>query len=294
MKQGKILIIDDNEDLLKAARIYLKRHFGQIDLEKDPTLIPDLLKNDAYDVILFDMNFTQDVNSGQEGFHWLDKILEIDPSAVVVLITAFGSVDLAVKAIKAGASDFVMKPWENEQLLATLLSSIRLRSSKEELKLMKDREDTLTQDLDYKFKEIIGQSSAMIQVFDTIDRVASTDANVLVLGENGTGKELIARSIHRNSKRAEKPFISVDLGAISENLFESELFGHVRGSFTDAKTDRAGRFEIANGGTLFLDEIGNLSLPLQAKLLTAVQNRKVNRVGSNKTIDVISTLDLCH
>lgn len=286
MKQGKILIIDDNEDLLKAARIYLKRHFGQIDLEKDPTLIPDLLQNDAYDVILLDMNFTQDVNSGQEGFHWLDKILEIDPSAVVVLITAFGSVDLAVKAIKAGASDFVMKPWENEQLLATLLSSIRLRSSKEELKLMKDREDTLTQDLDHKFKEIIGQSGSMIQVFDTIDRVASTDANVLVLGENGTGKELIARSIHRNSKRAEKPFISVDLGAISENLFESELFGHVRGSFTDAKTDRAGRFEIANGGTLFLDEIGNLSLPLQAKLLTAVQNRKVNRVGSNKTIDV--------
>ncbi|WP_339699491.1 sigma-54 dependent transcriptional regulator [uncultured Roseivirga sp.] len=286
MKQGKILIIDDNEDLLKAARIYLKRHFGQIDLEKDPTLIPDLLQNDAYDVILLDMNFTQDVNSGQEGFHWLDKILEIDPSAVVVLITAFGSVDLAVKAIKAGASDFVMKPWENEQLLATLLSSIRLRSSKEELKLMKDREDTLTQDLDHKFKEIIGQSGSMIQVFDTIERVASTDANVLVLGENGTGKELIARSIHRNSKRAEKPFISVDLGAISENLFESELFGHVRGSFTDAKTDRAGRFEIANGGTLFLDEIGNLSLPLQAKLLTAVQNRKVNRVGSNKTIDV--------
>ncbi|KYG72712.1 sigma-54-dependent transcriptional regulator [Roseivirga echinicomitans] len=286
MKQGKILIIDDNEDLLKAARIYLKRHFGQIDLEKDPTLIPDLLQNDAYDVILLDMNFTQDVNSGQEGFHWLDKILEIDPSAVVVLITAFGSVDMAVKAIKAGASDFVMKPWENEKLLATLLSSIRLRSSKEELKLMKDREDTLTQDLDHKFKEIIGQSGSMIQVFDTIDRVASTDANVLVLGENGTGKELIARSIHRNSKRAEKPFISVDLGAISENLFESELFGHVRGSFTDAKTDRAGRFEIANGGTLFLDEIGNLSLPLQAKLLTAVQNRKVNRVGSNKTIDV--------
>ena len=286
MKQGKILIIDDNEDLLKAARIYLKRHFGQIDLEKDPTLIPDLLQNDAYDVILLDMNFTQDVNSGQEGFHWLDKILEIDPSAVVVLITAFGSVDLAVKAIKAGASDFVMKPWENEQLLATLLSSIRLRSSKEELKLMKDREDTLTQDLDHKFKEIIGQSGSMIQVFDTIERVASTDANVLVLGENGTGKELIARSIHRNSKRAEKPFISVDLGAISENLFESELFGHVRGSFTDAKTDRAGRFELANGGTLFLDEIGNLSLPLQAKLLTAVQNRKVNRVGSNKTIDV--------
>ncbi|MFT7056671.1 MAG: DNA-binding NtrC family response regulator [Roseivirga sp.] len=286
MKQGKILIIDDNVDLLKAAKIYLKRHFGQIDLEKDPNLIPDLLKNESYDVIMLDMNFTQDVNSGQEGFHWLDKILEIDPSAVVVLITAFGSVDLAVRAIKAGASDFVMKPWENEQLLATLLSSIRIRSSKEELKLMKDWQDTVAQDLDHKFKDIIGQSSAMIQVFDTIDRVAQTDANILILGENGTGKELIARAIHRNSNRVNKPFISVDLGAISETLFESELFGHMRGSFTDAKADRAGRFEIANGGTLFLDEIGNLSLPLQAKLLTAIQNRRINRVGSNKSIEV--------
>lgn len=286
MKTGRILIIDDNEDLLKAARIFLKRHFGQIDLEKDPTLIPDLLKNESYDVILLDMNFTQDVNSGQEGFHWLDKILEIDPSAVVVLITAFGSVDLAVQAIKAGASDFVMKPWENEKLLATLLSAMKLRSSNEELRLLKERQDTLSQDLDYKFKEIIGQSPSMIQVFDTISRVAETDANVLILGENGTGKELIARALHRNSKRADKPFISVDLGAISENLFESELFGHVRGAFTDAKNDRSGRFEIANGGTLFLDEIGNLSLPLQAKLLTAIQNKRVQRVGSNKVIEV--------
>lgn len=286
MNKGKILIIDDNEDLLKAARLFLKRHFGQIDLEKDPQLIPDLLKNASYDVILLDMNFTQDVNSGQEGFHWLDKILEIDPSAVVVLITAFGSVDMAVKAIKAGASDFVMKPWENEKLLATLLSAVALRSSKEEVVQLKAQQQMLREELDHKFKDIIGQSSTMIQVFDTIDRVAETDANILVLGENGTGKELIARSIHRNSKRADKAFVTVDLGAITESLFESELFGHVRGSFTDAKTDRAGRFEIAHGGTLFLDEIGNLSLPLQAKLLTAIQNKKIQRVGSNKTIEV--------
>ena len=286
MKTGRILIIDDNEDLLKAARIFLKRHFGQIDLEKDPTLIPDLLKNESYDVILLDMNFTQDVNSGQEGFHWLDKILEIDPSAVVVLITAFGSVDMAVRAIKAGATDFVMKPWENEKLLATLLSAIQLRSSKEELRQLKDEQELMREELDHKFKDIIGQSAAMIKVFDTIDRVAETDANVLVLGENGTGKELIARAIHRNSKRADKPFVTVDLGAITETLFESELFGHVRGAFTDAKTDRAGRFEVANGGTLFLDEIGNLSPALQAKLLTALQNKRISRVGSNKVLDV--------
>lgn len=286
MKTGRILIIDDNEDLLKAARLFLKRHFGQIDLEKDPTLLPDLLKNESYDVILLDMNFTQDVNSGQEGFHWLDKILEIDPSAVVVLITAFGSVDMAVKAIKAGASDFVMKPWENEKLLATLLSAMTLKSSKDELRLLKEQQAMMNQDLDHKFKDIIGSSPAMIQVFDTIERVAETDANVLVLGENGTGKELIARALHRNSKRADKPFVTVDLGAITESLFESELFGHTRGAFTDAKTDRAGRFEIANGGTLFLDEIGNLSLPLQAKLLTAIQNKRVQRVGSNKVLEV--------
>ena len=286
MNKGSILIIDDNEDLLKAARLFLKRHFGQIDLEKDPNLIPDLLKNESYDVILLDMNFTQDVNSGQEGFHWLDKILEIDPSAVVVLITAFGSVDMAVRAIKAGASDFVMKPWENEKLLATLLSAMTLRSSKEEVEQLKAQQAVMKEDLDHKFKDIIGKSGPMLQVFDTIDRVAATDANVLVLGENGTGKELIARAIHRNSTRADKPFVTVDLGAITESLFESELFGHVRGSFTDAKTDRAGRFEVANGGTLFLDEIGNLSLPLQAKLLTAIQNRKIQRVGSNKVVEV--------
>lgn len=286
MKTGRILVVDDNEDLLKAARLFLKRHFGQIDLEKDPTLLPDLLKNESYDVILLDMNFTQDVNSGQEGFHWLDKILEIDPSAVVVLITAFGSVDLAVRAIKAGASDFVMKPWENEKLLATLLSSLQLKSSKTEIQQLKDEQAVLKADLDEKFKDIIGQSPNMIQVFDTIDRVAETDANVLVLGENGTGKELIARALHRNSKRADNPFISVDLGAISESLFESELFGHVKGSFTDAKTDRPGRFEIANRGTLFLDEIGNLTLPLQAKLLTAIQNKRISRVGSNRVLEV--------
>ena len=281
-KSGKILIVDDNEDLLKAAKMYLKRHFSQVDIETNPESIPNLVNNDSYDVILLDMNFTKDVSSGKEGFDWLEKILEIDPSAVVVLITAYGDVQMAVQAIKAGATDFVLKPWENEQLLATIYSAMKLRESRMEVKELRDKHYELNAQLNEKYKDIIGASSTMQRVFQTVDRVAGTDANVLILGENGTGKEVIARAIHRNSRRAYESFVNVDLGSISETLFESELFGHKKGSFTDAKEDRAGRFEIASGGTLFLDEIGNLSLPLQAKLLTVLQNRKVSRVGSNK------------
>ncbi|MEK6783632.1 MAG: sigma-54 dependent transcriptional regulator [Bacteroidota bacterium] len=281
-KQGKILIIDDNEDLLKAAKMYLKRHFYQVDVEKNPEAIPSLMNNDDYDVILLDMNFTKDVSSGSEGYYWLEKILQIDPSSVVVLITAYGDVQMAVKAIKAGATDFVLKPWENEKLLATLYSAMRLRESRDEIHNLKIKNQEINQVINEKYSDIIGQSQAMQRIFQTIDRVAQTDANVLILGENGTGKELIARAIHRNSIRKNESFISVDLGSITETLFESELFGHKRGSFTDAKEDRPGRFELANNGTLFLDEIGNLSMPLQAKLLTVLQNRKVSRVGSNK------------
>ncbi len=283
IKTGKILIVDDNEDLLKAARIFLKRNFKQVDIEKTPDSIPTLLKNENYDVILLDMNFTKDVSSGHEGFLWLEKILEIDPSAVVILITAYGDVQMAVKAIKEGAMDFILKPWENERLLATVNSAMQLRKSKMEVNDLKDKQKQISSDIDHKFQDVIGSSSAMQRVFQTIDRVASTDANVLILGENGTGKEVMARAIHRNSNRKDEIFISVDLGAISETLFESELFGHVKGAFTDAKDDRPGRFEVASGGTLFLDEIGNLSLPLQAKLLSALQNRRVTRVGSNKS-----------
>jgi DNA-binding NtrC family response regulator len=283
IKTGKILIVDDNEDLLKAARIFLKRNFKQVDIEKTPDSIPALLKNENYDVILLDMNFTKDVSSGHEGFLWLEKILEIDPSAVVILITAYGDVQMAVKAIKEGAMDFILKPWENERLLATVNSAMQLRKSKLEVNDLKDKQKQITSDIDHKFQDVIGSSSSMQRVFQTIDRVATTDANVLILGENGTGKEVIARAIHRNSNRKDEIFISVDLGAISETLFESELFGHVKGAFTDAKDDRPGRFEVASGGTLFLDEIGNLSLPLQAKLLSALQNRSVTRVGSNKS-----------
>lgn len=281
-KQGKLLIVDDNEDLLKAAKMFLKRHFAQVDTEKNPEAIPALMSNEDYDVILLDMNFTKDVSSGKEGYYWLGKILEIDPSAVVVLITAYGDVQMAVKAIKAGATDFVLKPWENEKLLATLYSSMRLRESRDEIETLKIKNQEINKELNSRFSEIIGASAVMQRIFQTIDRVAKTDANVLILGENGTGKELIARAIHRNSARSHENFVSVDLGSITETLFESELFGHKKGAFTDAKEDRAGRFELANGGTLFLDEIGNLSMPLQAKLLTVIQNRKVSRVGSNK------------
>ena len=244
IKTGKILIVDDNEDLLRAARMFLKRHFKQVDIEKNPESIPALLNNEQYDVILLDMNFTKDVSSGHEGFLWLENILDIDPSAVVVLITAYGDVQMAVKAIKEGATDFVLKPWENEKLLATIYSAMRLRATKLEVVNLKTRQQLLSADADNKFQDIIGNSLAMQQVFKTIERVASTDANVLILGENGTGKEVIARSLHRNSLRSEEAFIGVDMGAISETLFESELFGHMKGSFTDAKEDRPGRFEV--------------------------------------------------
>ncbi|MDH5597970.1 MAG: sigma-54 dependent transcriptional regulator [Cyclobacteriaceae bacterium] len=283
---GKILIVDDNEDLLKAAKIFLKRHFSQIDIEKNPEAIPALISNENYDVILLDMNFTKDSSSGKEGYFWLEKILEYDPSAVVVLITAYGDVQMAVRAIKAGATDFVLKPWENEKLLATLFSAMRLRETKREVEVLKMQQQEYSNTLNEKYKEIIGNSGSMQKIFQTIDRVAGTDANVLILGENGTGKEIVARAIHKNSLRSEKPFINIDLGSISDSLFESELFGHKKGAFTDAKEDRPGRFEMANKGTLFLDEIGNLSLPLQAKLLTAIQNRRVSRVGANNEVAI--------
>src|SRR5688572_23579139 len=229
-KQGKILIVDDNEDLLKAAKMYLKRHFSQVDIEKNPEAIPSLMDNDDYDVILLDMNFTKDVSSGSEGYYWLERILKIDPSAVVVLITAYGDVQMAVKAIKAGATDFVLKPWENEKLLATLYSSFRLRQSLDQVETLKIKNQEINQSINEKYKDIIGQSASMQRIFQTIDRVAQTDANVLILGENGTGKELVARAIHSQSSRKTETFGSVDLGSITETLFESELFGHKKGS----------------------------------------------------------------
>ena len=285
-KTGKILIVDDDEDILQAARLLLKKHVARVDTEKNSKAIPSLMKNEDYDVILLDMNFAKGATSGKEGFIWLSKILEIDPSVVIVLITAFGDVEMAVRAVKEGATDFVLKPWQNEKLIATISAAIHLRESRVEAYHLRSRQKQLSADLDQPFHDFIGQSPAMEEVFLTIQKVAGTDANVLILGDNGTGKELIARELHRQSLRFDEVFISVDMGAVSETLFESELFGHVKGAFTDAKEDRAGRFEIASGGTLFLDEICNLPLTLQAKLLTVLENRKVIRLGSNKHIPI--------
>lgn len=281
-KNAKVLMVDDNEDVLLAGKLLLKPHAGIIHTEKNPELIPQLLRNESYDVIFLDMNFTQDMTSGQEGFYWLNEILKLDPSAVVVLITAYGDVETAVRAVKEGATDFVLKPWQNEKFLATFSSALKLRQSRVEVDNLRERQQMLNEDINHRYPDLIGLSESMNKVFATIEKVAKTDANVLILGENGTGKELVARALHRQSKRADEVFVSVDMGAITQTLFESELFGHVKGAFTDAKEDRPGRFEVASGGTLFLDEIGNIPVELQAKLLTVLQNRQVARVGSNK------------
>ncbi len=276
MQTAKILIVDDDVDVLSAAKLLLKRHFSQIDIEKNPEKIPFLITNGAYDVVLLDMNFTRDLSSGREGFQWLDRILDIDSQAVVVLFTAYGDIEMAVRAIKVGAVDFVLKPWDNDKLLAVIQNAFELKlnkkNSKNEVKKPKAVNNLLVE----------SQNQTTKQVIETASRVAMTDANILILGENGTGKTQLAQLIHQHSNRSEKPFVTVDLGALSESLFESELFGHVKGAFTDAKEERAGRFEEAQGGTIFLDEIGNLSLGMQAKLLTVIQNKTVTRVGSNK------------
>ncbi len=283
---GRILIVDDDEDVLLAAKMLLKKHGHQVVIEKNPNKIPFLVNNETFDVVLLDMNFSKDITSGKEGFYWLNQIIERLPDAVVILITAFGDVEMAVKALKEGATDFVLKPWQNEKLLATISAAIKLKKSYNEVDKLKKAKKQLQDDSNQPFKNILGTSPAIKRIFDIIDKVAKTDANVLVLGENGTGKELVARAIHQKSMRRENVFIGVDMGAITETLFESELFGHKKGSFTDAKEDRTGRFEAANSGTLFLDEIGNLSLPLQSKLLTVLQNRQITRIGANRPIPV--------
>jgi len=286
MNSARILIVDDDRDVLETARMFLKQEFSQVQIEDNPNNIPNHLKTGEFDVILLDMNFKKGVNDGEEGFYWLEQILKVDPQSVVILITAYGEVDLAVKAMKNGAVDFVLKPWKNQKLLGTILSAIQLRQSRKEVEKLKVAQEKLSDDIDQPYVDFIGTSPAVQRVHEMIDRVASTDADVLILGENGTGKELVARAIHRKSARRNNVFISVDLGAITETLFESELFGHVKGAFTDAKQDKAGRFEIASEGTIFLDEIGNLSLASQSKLLTVLQHRMVQRVGSTKEIPV--------
>jgi two-component system, NtrC family, response regulator HydG len=283
---GKVLAIDDNEDILFAIRLLLKNHVELIEINSNPERIPELMKKEQYDVIMLDMNYTKDAISGQEGFYWLKKALDIDPDAVVIFITAYGDAEKAVKTIKAGATDFVLKPWQNEKLLATISSGVKLRRSKAENSNLRSKQKELSAVLDQPFSEFIGTSLQMQHVFATIQKVARTDANILILGENGTGKELVARALHRNSARYDEVFISVDLGSITETLFESELFGYEKGAFTDAKAQKIGRFEVAKNGTLFLDEIGNLSMPLQAKLLTTLERREIIRVGAVKPVPI--------
>ncbi len=283
---AKILIVDDDQDILLAARLFLKQHIKIVHTEKNPENIPTLLKNENYDLILLDMNFSRDATSGKEGFFWMNKILEMDPAVVVILITGYGDIELAVQGIKEGATNFLLKPWDNKKLLATITTTLQLRQSKVELENLRSKQKVLMADQDQGYANMIGNSPSMQKVLNTVQKVAVTEANILILGENGTGKELIARAIHKASNRKDEVFISVDLGAISETLFESELFGFKKGAFTDAKEDRAGRFEAASKGTIFLDEIGNLSFALQSKLLSVLQNRKVVRLGTNKEIPI--------
>jgi DNA-binding NtrC family response regulator len=284
---ARILVVDDQEDILLAARLLLKRHFASVETLRDPERLPDLVRRNAFDVLLLDMNFVTGSDSGAEGLRWLSTVLAIDPQVVVVLITAHGDVEIAVRAMKQGAADFVVKPWENERLLATLTSAAHLRRSRREANDLRARNRGLAA-ATLSDSDLVGSSAAMLRVFDLIRRAAPTDANVLILGENGTGKELVAREIHRQSNRANEAFLRVDLGSIAAQLFESELFGHRRGAFTDAKEDRIGRFRAAGGGTLFLDEIGNVPLHLQTKLLTALERREIVAVGAERAepIDV--------
>ena len=286
MKKGKILIADDNKELLIALRLFLSEHFSVIDTIKNPNLIPDYLRQKTYDLVLLDMNFTAGVNTGNEGIYWMKQIREIDPNVSVVLITAYGDVELAVNAMKEGAVDFIQKSWDEKKILSTILSAYKIRQSKLRIQNLEQKQKHLSEHIDQKYTFIIGQSAAIKNILQLVSKVAPTDANILITGENGTGKEVIAREIHRKSNRADEVFVNVDLGALSGNLFESELFGYVKGAFTDAKENRTGRFEIASGGTLFLDEIGNLPVELQSKLLTVIQNKEIYRVGSNKPVPV--------
>ena len=277
---GRVLVVDDKRDVLTALRLLLKEYVDVVHTATDPSSIPTLLREHGYDAILLDMNFRQDASSGREGFEWLDKIQDLDPEAIVLMITAYGDVEKAVRAMKEGASDFIVKPWDDADLVASVQAAVKLRRTRAAAEA--DAPDAPSPPAPTEapgFEGIIGESEAMQSVFTLIEKVAGTDANVLVLGENGTGKELVARAVHRRSARSDEPFVTADLGALSPSLFESELFGHVEGAFTGAEADRAGRFEAADGGTLFLDEIGNVPQELQKKLLTVLQRREVTRVG---------------
>ncbi len=286
MSTGKILVVDDQKSVLVALQLLLQDEFEEVITLSNPNALLTTLETHSIDVVVLDMNFSAGVNTGNEGIFWLNKILEQDPKLSIILLTAYGDVELAVKAIKMGAVDFVLKPWDNRKLITTIKTAIQLRHSKQQVDRLKGEKQSLTQVLNQSETKMIGRSKAMLDLNRIIQKVAATDVNVLILGENGTGKELIAREIHAQSARRDAALISVDMGAVSESLFESELFGHVKGAFTDAKADKLGRFELASGGTLFLDEIGNLSLAMQAKLLSVLQTRQLIRLGDNQIREI--------
>ncbi len=286
MQKGKILIVDDNRSIQSALELLLAGIAREIVPISGPNTMVNLLESGGFDLVLLDMNFSAGVNSGNEGLFWLKKIRSLDPDLPVIMITAYGDIELAVQALKEGATDFVLKPWDNARMLATVQSGLQLRWSKLEIRQLKQKEQILKNEINRDINPILGDSPLVHQMLNLIRKVAGTDANVLITGENGTGKELVAREIHRQSARNQEILVSVDMGAISETLFESELFGHCKGAFTDAREDRAGKMEAAHHGTLFLDEIGNLSFALQSKLLSALQNREIYRLGSNKAVPI--------
>ena len=284
-QKASILIVDDDSAVVGSARMFLKQKFTNIQALTNPGLIPDLFSDHDFDVVMLDMNFQKGETNGSQGFKWLDWIKRRNPATQVICMTAYGEIDIAVRTIKIGAIDFVIKPWENEKLYATILSALKLRDSRLEIDRLKSTQKELVKGINSHGEHIIGRSIAMQKILETAEKVAQTDANIMLLGENGTGKEVLAKMIHNRSHRHERSFIRVDLGALQENLFESELFGHVKGAFTDARDDKIGRFELARQGTLLLDEIGNLPMTLQAKLLTALQSNQIQKVGSSEIVE---------
>ncbi len=285
-QNNRILVVDDDEHIHLSLQVLLEPEFGEITCIKNPNSILDLIKENSFDVILLDMNYKHGETSGEEGMTWLKKILNFNPEQNVLIITAYGDLSIAVNALKNGAIDFIVKPWNNEKLLATINSALKLSSNQKELRKLKSKQKALITALETDIPEMIGESNAMKNLYELIHKVAATDASVLIQGENGTGKELVARALHKKSLRSENPFIIIDVGAITETLFESEIFGHKKGAFTDAREDRIGRFEAGNGGTIFLDEIGNLPSAMQSKLLSVIQNREVYPIGNNQAIPI--------
>lgn len=286
MKHGRVLVVDDNKNVLSALKILLNTHFQEVILLSSPNTLITTLREQDPDVVLLDMNYSAGINTGNEGLFWLSEVKRVKPDLPVVLFTAYADINLAVTALKKGASDFVVKPWDNAKLLATLQSALELNHSRKQVTKLREKQSVLNAQLSKESDIYWGESAAMQQLLNLVEKVARTDVNVLITGENGTGKEIIAHRIHQLSHRSEESLVTVDMGAVTETLFESELFGHTKGSFTDAHSDRAGKIEAADKGTLFLDEIGNLSYPLQAKLLNALQARQIIRVGSNHPINI--------